>query len=707
MPSDLFSTICGPIAHLMTCLAHLIFNPQANCAVLGVGLARISRHSVERGVASRLARAAKGKNVSSMNTYGGRSLKHGSVRDGDPSLQPLTEIIPYLWPKRRPDLKARAIISVALLVLAKLITVAVPFLLKGAIDYLEENPLAVAVAVPVAFIVAYGFARVMMQAIAQVRDAIFTKVVYHALRQIAVQTFHHMHALSLRFHLERRTGGLSRVIDRGTKAIDRLLALFVSHGLPTLLEVVLIAGVLFWQFDFWFALVIILMITAYIYSTFRITRWRIAIRRKMNDSDNEANTKAVDSLLNYETVKYFNAEMHEEKRFDSAMVKYADASIMTQYSLSILNTVQAVIVAAGLITIMWMSVVAIQAGTQTLGDLVMVNALLIQFAQPLHLLGTVYRDTQQALIDMEAMFSLLRQPPEVEDSPNARPLEVKKGEIVFEDVVFSYERERTVLKGVSFRVPEGKTVAIVGPSGAGKSTISRILYRFYDIQSGSVTIDGQDIRDVTQASLRSAIGIVPQDTVLFNDTIHYNISYGRIGASEAEILEAARLAQIDPFIRQLPQGYESMVGERGLKLSGGEKQRVAIARTLLKNPPILILDEATSALDTHTEREIQSALKLVSKNRTALVIAHRLSTIIDADEILVLGHGRIVERGKHDDLVARGGAYAAMWNRQREAAEVRARLQAVENDPMVTPGIAHEGEDAPQSAETHPAEVAE
>jgi len=636
-----------------------------------------------------------------MNTFGGRSLKHGSARDGDPSLIPLTEMIPYLWPAGRPDLKARALIALVLMVLAKVVTVAVPFLLKGVIDYLEADPLALVIGVPVAFIIAYGVARIMMQAIAQIRDAIFTKVVYHALRQIAVQTFHHMHALSLRFHLERRTGGLSRVIDRGTKAIDRLLSLFVSNGLPTLLEMLLISGVLFWQFDFWFALVVVAMIAAYTYVTFRITRWRIAIRRKMNDSDNEANTKAIDSLLNYETVKYFNAEMHEEKRFDSAMAKYSDASIMTQYSLSILNTVQAGIVALGLIAVMWMSVVAIQAGTQTLGDLVMVNALLIQFAQPLHLLGTVYRDVQQALIDMEAMFSLLRQPAEVEDSPNARPLEVKKGEIVFEDVVFAYESERTVLKGISFRVPEGKTVAVVGPSGAGKSTISRILYRFYDIQSGRVSIDGQDIRDVTQASLRSAIGIVPQDTVLFNDTIHYNIAYGRIGASSEEILEAAALAQIDPFIRQLPQGYESMVGERGLKLSGGEKQRVAIARTLLKNPPILILDEATSALDTHTEREIQSALKLVSKNRTALVIAHRLSTIIDADEILVLDQGRIVERGRHDELVAKGGAYAAMWNRQREAAEARARLEAVEDAPLVTPSIARESEIVP------PAEVAE
>jgi len=626
-----------------------------------------------------------------MSVYGGRSLKHESSQDAAPSTAPVTEMLPYLWPKGRPDLKARVVWSFILLVIAKLVTVGVPFLLKGAVDYLEDNPTAALIAVPVAFIIAYGVARVMMQAIAQIRDAVFAKVVYHALQQIAVQTFHHMHALSLRFHLERRTGGLSRVIDRGTKAIDRLLSLFVSNGVPTLLELVLIAGVLFWQFDVWFALATIAMIGAYMHFTFAVTRWRIAIRRKMNDSDNEANTKAIDSLLNYETVKYFNAEGHEEKRFDAAMAKYSDASIMTQYSLSLLNTGQALIVSVGLVAVMWMSVIGIQNGTQTLGDLVLVNAMLIQFAQPLHLLGTVYRDVQQALIDMESMFSLLRRPSEIVDAPDARPLVVTDGEVVFEDVVFSYDPERTILKGINFRIPAGKTVAVVGPSGAGKSTLSRILYRFYDIQSGRVTIDGQDLRDITQSSLRAAIGIVPQDTVLFNDTIRYNIAYGRIGAAEAEILEAARLAQIDPFIRQLPLGYDSMVGERGLKLSGGEKQRVAIARTLLKDPPILILDEATSALDTHTEREIQSALKLVSKNRTALVIAHRLSTIIDADEILVLEQGQIVERGRHADLVARGGAYASMWNRQREAAEARARLQAVEGEELNEAGGALRG----------------
>jgi ABC-type transport system involved in Fe-S cluster assembly fused permease/ATPase subunit len=621
-------------------------------------------------------------------SYGGRSLKSESSADAPPSSGPLFELLPYLWPKDRPDLRARVAISLVLMVLAKLVTVAVPFFFGAAVDRLSGDPVAVALIVPVALIAAYGTARILMQAFAQIRDAIFAKVAYHALRRIAGETFHHMHALSLRFHLERRTGGLSRVIDRGVKAIDRLLSLAIFAIFPTILELVLICGVMLWKFNIWITLITVAMIAAYMHFTFALTRWRIGIRRAMNDSDTEANTKAVDSLLNYETVKYFNAEGHEEKRFDSAMEKYSRASVLTQYSLSILNTGQAAIVAIGLSAIMILTAIGVRNGTQTVGDIVLVNSMLIQLYVPLNLLGTVYRDIQQALIDMESMFSLLRRPQEIEDKPDAQPLAVEHGEIVFDNVVFAYDPERTVLKGISFRVPAGKTVAIVGPSGAGKSTISRILYRFYDIQSGRVTIDGQDIRDVTQASLRAAIGIVPQDTVLFNDTIRYNIAYGRIGAGETEILEAARLAQIDRFIKELPAGYDSMVGERGLKLSGGEKQRVAIARTLLKNPPILLLDEATSALDTHTEREIQSALKLVSKNRTALVIAHRLSTIIDADEILVLDHGTIIERGRHGDLVQRGGAYASMWNRQREAAEARERLQAAEADPLVSPDIA-------------------
>jgi len=621
--------------------------------------------------------------MSSSYGYGGRSLKGAIFSDAPPSSRVLLQLFPYLWPPGRTDLRARVIVSIILLVLTPVVTVATPYFFGLAVDRLQGAPEDIAIAVPIALIVSYGVAWVMSQAVAQLRDGIFAKVCYHALRVIAVETFHHLHTLSLRFHLERHTGGLSRMIDRGTKAIDRLLTLAIFNIFPTALQLVFICGLLWWQLNFWFVAVTLAMIAGYAYFTFAVTRWRISIRRAMNESDNEANSKAIDSLLNYETVKYFNAELHEERRFDAAMEKYAHASIVTQTSLSILNTGQRAIAALGVVTMMVMGAVGVKAGTMTVGDLVMVNALMVQLFIPLNILGTVYRDISQGLIDMESMFGLLRRPEEVADKPGAPPLGVTSGEIRFENVVFAYDPERIVLKGVSFRVPAGKTVAVVGPSGAGKSTISRILYRFYDIQSGSVTIDGQDIRDVTQASLRAAIGIVPQDTVLFNDTIRYNIGYGRIGASEQEVLDAARLAQIDPFIRQLPLGYNSMVGERGLKLSGGEKQRVAIARTLLKNPPILLLDEATSALDTHTEREIQSALKVVSKNRTTLVIAHRLSTIIDADEILVLDQGEIVERGRHADLVARGGAYAAMWNRQKQAADARERLQAVEGDPEI------------------------
>ena len=602
---------------------------------------------------------------------------------GMPSIEPLLALTPYLWPEGRPDLRMRVVVSIIFLVLAPIVTVIAPYFFGMAVDRLQGRPEDIALAVPIALILSYGIARIMMQLFAQLRDAVFAEVCYYALRQVAVQTFHHMHALSLRFHLERRTGGLSRVIDRGTKAIDRLLTLAIFNILPTILQLLFICGIMFFSFNVWFAVTTIVMILAYMQFTFAVTRWRINIRRAMNDSDNEANTKAVDSLLNYETVKYFNAEMHEERRFDSAMKKYADASVTTQYSLSILNTGQSIIASAGLVAVMVLSAIGVKLGQFTIGDLVLVNGLLIQLYIPLNLLGTVYRDISQALIDMETMFGLLRRSQEVADKPGAKPIDVRGGEVRFDNVIFSYEPDRVVLKGISFVVPAGKTVAVVGPSGAGKSTLSRILYRFYDIQSGSVTIDGQDIRDVTQSSLRAAIGIVPQDTVLFNDTIRYNIAYGRVDAGEVEVLEAARLAQIDPFIRQLPGGYASMVGERGLKLSGGEKQRVAIARTLLKNPPILLLDEATSALDTHTEREIQSALKTVSQNRTTLVIAHRLSTVIDADEILVLDQGRIVERGRHDDLVARGGAYAAMWNRQKEVAEARERLAAVETDPAL------------------------
>lgn len=622
----------------------------------------------------------------------------------------LKTFFPYLWPAGRADLKTRVVWAMVSLVFAKLITVTVPLLygdavnaLSGSLSDINElwapffgvDPKSTAlvaveqtVTVAIFLIIAYGVARIMMQAFAQLRDAIFAKVAFYAVQQIAGRTFRHLHALSLRFHLERRTGGLQRVIDRGTKGIDSLLSWTLFSIAPTILEFALVSAILIIFYDIWFAVITAAAIALYAWFTIAITNWRVKYRRVMNDSDTEANTKAVDSLLNYETVKYFNAEEHEAKRFDKAMTVYASASEKTQTSLSLLNAGQAAIISVALVAVMLMSAIQIGQGTMTLGGLVAVNAFIVQLYVPLNLLGTVYREIQQALIDMEKMFDHLQMNPEIKDAPDAKQLVVKGGEVRFENVVFAYESDRTILHGISFTVPAGKTVAIVGPSGAGKSTISRILYRFYDIKSGRVTIDGQDITGVTQKSLRAAIGIVPQDTVLFNDTIKYNIRYGRIEASDEDVAEAARMAQIEPFIRTLPQGFTSMVGERGLKLSGGEKQRVAIARTILKNPPILLLDEATSALDTHTEREIQSALKEVSRNRTALVIAHRLSTVVDADEIIVLDQGQIVERGTHSVLLAKNGAYAAMWNRQKEAAEAREKLDQASRDPNVSPDVA-------------------
>jgi ATP-binding cassette subfamily B protein len=604
--------------------------------------------------------------------------------DGTPSLRPLYMLLPYLWPKGRPDLKLRVVVSMGCLVLAIVATAISPLFLGWITDRLaHKNPALIPFAVTMGLIAAYVISRILMQAFAQVRDGIFAKVLYHALREVGVATFAHVHTLSLRFHLERKTGGLSRVIERGTKGIDTLLSFATFSIFPTLLQVVLFTAEMIWKLNTLIALTSLLMVAAYVWFTFAITRWRVKFRREMNDSDTDANTKAVDSLLNYETVKYFNNEKHETRRFDKSMAKYANASIQAQTSLSLLNTGQAAIVALGMGIVMVLTTIGIRQGAFTVGAFVLGNAILMQLYVPLNLLGTVYREITQALVDMESMFRLLHQPQEVKDKPGAPALVVSGGEIKFDNVVFAYDPERVVLKGISFTVPAGKTVAVVGPTGAGKSTLSRILYRFYDITGGSVTIDGQDLRDVTQTSLRAAIGIVPQDTVLFNDTIRYNIAYGRIGANEAEIKDAARMAQVDRFIQELPMGYDSMVGERGLKLSGGEKQRVAIARTILKNPPILLLDEATSALDTHTEREIQSALAAVSKNRTALVIAHRLSTVVDADEILVLDHGKVVERGRHAELVALNGHYASMWNKQKEAAEARERLIAAESDPEV------------------------
>jgi len=607
---------------------------------------------------------------------------------GAPSFRPLWRLMPYLWPKGRPDLKARVVFSLVFMMLGILATTTSQDFLGEAVDEFGTTPAKASLMVVLSLVVAYAMSRILMQAFGQLRDGVFAKTLYHAMREVAVQTFGHIHTLSLRFHLERKTGGLSRVIDRGIKGIDTLLSFALFSIFPTIFMFAIYSYKLWRTFDVWVALTAIAMVIAYTWFTFAITRWRIAFRREMNQSDTDANTKAVDSLINFETVKYFNNERHETNRFDLSMEKYSRASIQSQISLSILNAGQAAIIGIGQGVVLTLGAMMVIRGEVSVGSFVAANLIVLQLYVPLNLLGTVYREITQGLVDMEAMFRLLNQPQEVKDRPGAKPLVVRGGEIKFDNVVFNYDPERVVLTGISFTVPAGKTVAVVGPSGAGKSTISRILYRFYDIKSGAVTIDGQDIREVTQESLRAVIGIVPQDTVLFNDTVRYNIAYGRIGANEAEIKEAARLAQIDKFIQLLPEGYESMVGERGLKLSGGEKQRVAIARTILKNPPILLLDEATSALDTGTEREIQGALSQVSRGRTTLVIAHRLSTVIDADEILVLDHGQIIERGRHAELIDRGGHYAAMWNKQREAAAAREKLKEVENDPDVAPGVA-------------------
>jgi ATP-binding cassette, subfamily B, heavy metal transporter len=628
---------------------------------------------------------------------------------GGTLLGTLAHLWPYIWPTERRDLRLRVVGSLALLLLAKLATVAVPFTFKWATDALAGRPdggaaapgswvdswLIWALAAPILMTVAYGGMRVVMAVLAQIRDGIFAKVAMHAVRRIARLTFEHMHLLSLRFHLERKTGGLTRVLQRGRDAIETIVRLVIVQAVPTAVELALIVVVLLYQFDWRYVVVIVGTVALYMGYTYLATEWRIGIRRMMNDSDSEANAKAIDSLLNYETVKYFGAEPHEIRRYDGSMARYEAASVKSYVSLAVLNFGQAVVFTVGLTAVMVMCAFGIRNGSKSIGDFVMINAMMIQLYLPLNLMGTLYREIKQAVIDIEMMFGMLARDPEIKDRPGAAPLEVHAGTVRFEDVRFAYEPARPILKGISFEVPAGRTVAIVGPSGAGKSTISRLIFRFYEITGGRITIDGQDIRDVTQASLRRAIGMVPQDTVLFNDTVRYNIRYGRWDARDAEIEEAARLAQIDGFIRLMPKGYETEVGERGLKLSGGEKQRVAIARTILKGPPILLLDEATSALDSHTEREIQDALDRVSRNRTTLVIAHRLSTIVGADEIIVLEQGTIVERGTHQVLLARGGLYASMWNRQREAEQARealARFEADEaapnrNPPPVADGV--------------------
>lgn len=590
-------------------------------------------------------------------------------------VQTLVDFLPYLWPVGRSDLRRRVMMAGGLLVLAKLANVGVPYLYKGAVDALGVK--ADVLTVPILMIVAYGLARIGAQGFGELRDSLFSRVVQNAVRKLALSTFEHLHALSMRFHIERRTGGLNRLIDRGTKAIDLLLRYAAFNIVPTAVEVLLVAGLLFAGYGWPLACATLGTIAAYIAFTFSVTGWRLKFRREMNDQDTEASTKAVDSLLNYETVKYFSNEAHEARRFDTALARYERAAVKSQTSLSLLNVGQGIIISVGLMAVMSIAANGVVAGTMTIGDFVLVNTFLVQLYAPLNMLGFVYREIKQALIDMEAMFAVLAVPHEVTDRPDARPLRVTGGAVRFQQVQFRYDSRRGILKDVSFAVPPGHTVAIVGPSGAGKSTISRILFRFYDIQAGSVTIDGQDLRDVTQESLRRAIGIVPQDTVLFNDTIRYNIRYGCPTASDAEVEAAARLARIHDFVQTLPDGYDSMVGERGLKLSGGEKQRVAIARTILKNPPILLLDEATSALDTQTEKEIQASLKEISRGRTTIVIAHRLSTIVDADEILVLDRGEIVERGGHEELLAKAGRYATMWQRQLEAVEAEDTLNRV------------------------------
>ena len=600
--------------------------------------------------------------------------------DSGATFRTLRNLWPYMWPAERPDLRARVLWASFYLVLAKLLTVGVPYFYKWATDALDGDrqglewlPLVLAGAITL--VVAYNVARVVSVGFNQLRDALFARVGQYAVRRLAYQTFVQMHALSLRFHLERRTGGLSRIIERGTKGIETIVRFTILNSVPTLLEFLLTAIIFGVTYGTYYVLVVALTVVAYSWFTVKASDWRIGIRREMNDSDTEANTKAIDSLLNFETVKYFGNELMEADRFDRSMARYESAATKTWTSLGWLNFGQGVIFALGMGAAMVMSAREVQAGTQTLGDFVFINALLMQLSIPLNFIGFVYREIRQGLTDMEEMFNLLSVRREVQDDADAPPLAVATGAIRFEDVRFSYDEGREILKGISFEVPPGRSVAIVGPSGAGKSTISRLLFRFYDVSAGRITIDGQDIAHVRQDSLRAAIGIVPQDTVLFNDTIAYNIRYGRVDATDAEVRRAAELAQIHHFIESLPEGYDTMVGERGLKLSGGEKQRVAIARTILKAPPILVLDEATSALDTHTEQDIQSALSLVSQERTTLTIAHRLSTIVDADEIIVLRSGQIVERGTHRALLAQGGLYAEMWTMQREASEAEETLR--------------------------------
>lgn len=614
------------------------------------------------------------------------SKKTVSSEDGNPFTS-LKNLWPYMWPSDRMDLKRRIVLALGFLLLSKLILLLVPFFFKWATDALNGNLqsdfLPSVLLAPIMLVIAYNIARLAQWGFNQLRDALFARVGQHAVRQLAFRTFVHMHQLSLRFHLERRTGGLSRIIERGTKGIETIVRFTILSLAPTIIEFGMTAVVFFLAYGFSYVTITALTIWFYVWFTIRASDWRIKIRQDMNEADTDANTKAIDSLLNFETVKYFGNEEMEAKRFDVSMKSYEKSATDIWTSLGWLNMGQGTIFGLGMMAMMILSAMAVAAGEQTIGDFVFINVMLMQLSVPLNFIGFVYREIRQGLTDLEQMFDLLDIDAEIVDAADAKALQIDKGAIRFEDVHFSYDENRPILKGISFEVPAGKTVAIVGPSGAGKSTLSRLLFRFYDVQKGSVSIDGQDVKDVTQKSLRSSIGMVPQDTVLFNDTIGYNVRYGRTSATEEEVHQAAELAQIGDFIKSLPDGYSSMVGERGLKLSGGEKQRVAIARTILKAPPILILDEATSALDTATEQEIQASLDFVSKGRTTLVIAHRLSTVINADEIIVLKDGLIAERGDHASLLGQNGLYASMWDRQREATEAEEHLKRVhENDDL-------------------------
>ena len=579
-------------------------------------------------------------------------------------LRTIKRVIPYLWPDGEVWVKRRVLIAMAALLLSKLIAVYTPIIYRDAVNALSGEGVSDLLLGAVGLTVAYGMARIFTSGFQQLRDGVFAAVAQRALRKLALETFTHIHRLSMRYHITRKTGGLSRIIERGVKGVDFLLRFLLFSVGPLILELLLVAGIFFFLFDVWYLAVVVGTIALYVWFTFTVTEWRVKLRREMNDRDTDANQKAIDSLLNFETVKYFGAERREGQRYDAAMEGYEAAAIKTASSLAFLNFGQALLITMGLIAVMVMAALGVQNGDLTVGDFVMVNAYMIQITLPLNFLGTVYREIRQSLVDMGEMFDLLGQPAEIEDKRGATQIKVSNGIVVLENVHFGYDAARPILKGVSLKVCAGETVAIVGPSGSGKSTIGRLLFRFYDVSEGRLSIDGQDVRDVTQESLHGVIGVVPQDTVLFNDTIRYNIAYGRDGASEDEIVAAAKAAQIHDFIAALPNGYDTTVGERGLKLSGGEKQRVGIARTLLKDPPVLLLDEATSALDTETEREIQSALRKAAEGRTVITIAHRLSTISDADLIVVLEDGEVAEQGTHDALLKRKGRYASLWARQ-------------------------------------------